>query len=184
MKFLRPLVDAFSRWIDCVAATIVALFDRFGSRRRVTFVEEPDDTFAVHVHGDAKNSNPQVDRIRIANDSLVEALPPALAASVRGSHAELVLLPSRFLFRPLELPKRAAEYLDGIVRSQIDRLTPWTANEAVYSWTAPVDASNDRIELTIAATARAKIAPYLRAITDLGAASVAVVTAAPNAATQ
>jgi general secretion pathway protein L len=186
MKFLRPLADAFSRWIDCVAATIVALFDRFGSRRRVTFVEEKDDTFAVHVRGDGKGSksaDPPVDRIRIANDSLVEALPPAIAASVRGSHAELVLLPSRFLFRPLELPKRAAEYLDGIVRSQIDRLTPWTANEAVYSWTAPVDASNDRIELTIAATARAKIAPYLRAITDLGAASVAVATAAPNAAT-
>ena len=90
MKFLRPIADAFSRWIDCVAAAIVALFERFGSRRRVTFVEEQDDTFAVHVHGDAKSGDPQVDRIRIANDSLVDALPPALAASVRGSHAELV----------------------------------------------------------------------------------------------
>ena len=181
MTLLRPLVDAFSRWIDCVATTIVALFDRFGSRRRVQLVEEKDDIFTVHVLGDAKSADPPVDRIRIANDSLVDALPPTLAALVRGSHTELVLLPSRFLFRPLELPKRAAEYLDGIVRSQIDRLTPWTANEAVYSWTPPVDAPNDRIELTIAATARAKIAPYLRAIADLGAASVAVATAAPNA---
>jgi general secretion pathway protein L len=99
---------------------------------------------------------------------------------LRGSRIELVLRPSRFLFRPLELPKRAGEYLDGIVRSQIDRLTPWTAGEAVYSWTPPIDAPNDRIRLTIAATARTMIAPYLRAIAGLNAASVIVTTVHSN----
>jgi general secretion pathway protein L len=84
------------------------------------------------------------------------------------------------LFRPLELPKRAAEYLEGIVRSQIDRLTPWTANEAVYSWTPPVDAANERIHLMIAATARAMVAPYLQAIATLGSSSIAVTTVSLN----
>jgi len=181
MKFLRPIADFFSRWIDCVAATIVAMVDRFGSGRGVRLIEEVEDTFAVQVLGDGKKSDLPAERIRIANESIVGPLPPNLAAAMRGSRAELVLLPSRFLFRPLDLPKRAAEYLDGIVRAQIDRLTPWSANEAVYSWTPPTDATNDRIELTIAATARAKIAPYLRAISDLGAASVAVATLAPGA---
>ncbi len=180
MKFLRPVIDVFSRWIDCVATTIVSIFDRLRSQRRVQLIEEPDDTFSFHVLGDGKKSGLPDHRVRIANEAIVGTVPPNLAAILRGSRTELVLLPARFLFRPLELPKRATEYLDGIVRSQIDRLTPWSAGEAVYSWTPPTDAGNDRIQLTIAATARAKIAPYLRAIADLGAASIAVATVAPN----
>jgi general secretion pathway protein L len=56
----------------------------------------------------------------------------------------------------------------------------------VFGWTPPVDAPNDRIDLTIAATARGLIAPYVQAIADLGVASVAVLAvpgdAAPDAA--
>ena len=66
------------------------------------------------------------------------------------------------------------------MRSQIDRLTPWTANEAVYSWTPPIDAPNDRIRLMIAATARAMVAPYVRAIASLNAASIIVTTVQSN----
>jgi len=60
------------------------------------------------------------------------------------------------------------------------------AGRGALSWTPPTDAPNDRIELTIAATARARVAPYVQAIADLGVASVAVLTvpadAGPNAA--
>jgi len=180
MNLLRQTIDLFSRWIDSVATTIVSLLDRVGSQRRVQLVEEDENTFSLHVLGDGKPATSAEQRIRIADGSIVGAVPRELTTLVRGSRAELILQPSRFLFRPLELPQRAAEYLDGIVRSQIDRLTPWTANEAVFSWTPPAAAGNERIALTIAATARAKIAPYLQAVADLGPASVAVATMAPN----
>ncbi len=180
MNLLRQIIDAFSRWIDSVAATINSIFDRTRSQRRVQLIEEEPDTFTLHILDNAKSSNSPDHRVRITSGSIVEPLPPNWATILRGSRIELVLQPSRFLFRPLELPKRAVEYLDGIVRSQIDRLTPWTANEAVYSWTPPIDAPNDRIRLMIAATARAMVAPYLRAIASLNAASIVVKTVPLN----
>lgn len=176
MKLLRQIIEGFSRWIDSVAETVNSIFDRLRSQRHVQFIEEEQDTFTLHELGNVKNSNLPDYRVRIVGGSIVETLPQNWTTTLRGSRIELVLRPSRFLFRPLELPKRAAEYLEGIVRSQIDRLTPWTANEAVYSWTPPIDAPNDRIQLMIAATARAVVAPYLQAIASLDAASIAITT--------
>ena len=115
-------------------------------------------------------------RIRIAQGAIAETLSADWLETFRGSRAELVLRPNRFMFRPLELPKRAAEFLDGIVRAQIDRLTPWTVGEAVYSWTPPIEAGNERIQLTVAATARAQVTPYVKALAALGATAIVVST--------
>ncbi|MGA9004575.1 MAG: hypothetical protein WB504_19105, partial [Pseudolabrys sp.] len=180
MKLLRQIIEAISFWIDSVAATINSIFERTRSHRRVRFVENEHDIFTLHLADGGKNSNLPDQRVQISNGSIVETLPPKWLSILRGSRIELVLQSSRFLFRPLELPKRAAEYLDGIVRSQIDRLTPWTANEAIFSWTQPTDAPNDRINLTIAATAQSMIAPYLRAVAGFNAASIVVSTAQSN----
>jgi general secretion pathway protein L len=180
MKILRQIIEALSLWIDSVAATINSFFDRMRPLRQIQLVEEEQDTFTFHVVDDAKNSNLSDQRVRITNGSIVGALPPNWMTILRGSRVEMILQPSRFLFRPLELPKRATEYLEGIVRSQIDRLTPWTANEAFYSWTSPIDATNDRIRLMIAATARAMVAPYLQALTSLNPASIVIATVQSN----
>jgi general secretion pathway protein L len=180
MKFVRQIIDGFSSWINSVATTINSIFDRLRSQRHVQLIEGERDKFTLHILDSVKNSNLPDHQIHIANGSIVGALPPNWTTILHGSQIELVLLPSRFLFRPLELPKRAAEYLEGIVRSQIDRLTPWAANEAVYSWTPPVDAANERIHLMIAATARAMVAPYLQAIATLGSSSIAVTTVSLN----
>lgn len=180
MKFVRQIIDGFASWINSVATTINSIFDRLRSQRHVQLIEGERDKFTLHILDSVKNSNLPDHQIHIANGSIVGALPPNWTTILHGSQIELVLLPSRFLFRPLELPKRAAEYLEGIVRSQIDRLTPWAANEAVYSWTPPVDAANERIHLMIAATARAMVAPYLQAIATLGSSSIAVTTVPLN----
>src|SRR5215470_13046002 len=161
MKLLRQIIEAILCWIDSVAATINSLIERMRPQPRVQLVEDEHDTFTFRLLDNVKGSNLPDQRVNISDGSIFGTLPARWLSILRGSQIELVLRPSRFLFRPLELPKRAGEYLEGIVRSQIDRLTPWNANEAIYSWTAPTDAPNDRIHMMIAATARSLVAPYL-----------------------
>jgi general secretion pathway protein L len=188
MSTLGDIGTAFSLWIDGVARTLGGAAERFKSRQQVQFAQD-EDGFTVQLtqpergkgRGKSRAATLPAHRVRIADGIVSDPLPPEWAAALRGSKAELVLQPSSFLFRPLELPKRAGEFLEGIVRSQIDRLTPWTASDAVYHWTPPGEAGNDRIVLTVVATARALVAPLVRAVTDLGATSVVVSTVAPGA---
>jgi len=173
MTAVRQIIEGLSRWIDVVAATIIGWLGWFGSRRAVELVEEETGVFR------RKGDNGE-DRLQIVDGQVVGPVPEGLATALRGSRAELSLGSGRFLFRPLELPKRAAEFLEGIVRAQIDRLTPWSAGEAVFGSTKPQEAGADRIVVTVAATARALVAPYLQALVSLGVKSIAVSTLMPG----
>jgi general secretion pathway protein L len=172
MTLLHDIAAVVTRWMDCVAATMIAAVGWFVSRRTVQFLEEEDSVFAVRASKDDKVA----DRIRIADGGVVGELSPGLTKAIRGNRVEIILRPSRFLFRPLELPRRAVEFLDGIVRAQIDRLTPWAASEAVFGWGRPAEIANDRISIMIAATGRATVKPLLQAASELGPASVALLT--------
>jgi len=176
MNILRQISESFSQWIDSVAASVNSILARWGSQHQVQLIEGEGDTFTLHALGDTKEANVPDQQIRIAQGAIADELSADWLAWLRGSRVELILRPARFMFRPLELPKRAAEFLAGIVRSQIDRLTPWTATEAVYSWTPPADVANERIQLTVAATARAVVMPYVQAVADRGAAAIVVST--------
>src|SRR5262249_16717277 len=175
MKF-PGVLDVFRAWVDTVAQSIVAATDRVGSPRRVALIETDDDAFEIERPQTAKSAA-KPGRLRIVNGAVVEPAPPGLKAALRGSRVELVVRSSRFLFRALELPQRAAEFLDGIVRAQIDRITPWSAADAAFGWTPPREVGKERIAVTVGATARAAIGGYAAALANLGARSIAVSTA-------
>jgi general secretion pathway protein L len=189
MNLLNQIRQILSRWLDAVAAFIVATYAKVVAAPGVRVVEEKDGTFTVEAHGKAASTS---ERLRIINGEVVATAPslpsPAsrevkgggAAAMLKASRAELVLQPERFVIRPLELPRRATEFLDGIVRAQIDRLTPWSAENAAFGWSAPVDIPNERVSVTIAATARSLVMPFVSAIARLGADSIAVSTVAPE----
>ena len=173
---LHAIAEAFSSWIDLVARTLLTLVARRRSRRRVRLVEEQGGVFRAEIERGRGAFGPLPDRVRFAHGSIDGVLSPELAATIRGSRVELILQPFRCLARPLELPKRATEFLQGIIRAQIDRLTPWSASEAIFGWTPPTESAQDRIRVTVVATARALITPYLQALAKLGASSIVVST--------
>jgi len=171
---LQSVLQAFWSWMNCVAETTAAVAARLRPPPRARLIEEEGDVFRLDLAPGSDES--ELARVRIVGGSVVGALDPRVAAALQGSRAELVLRPSRFLFRPLELPRQAAEFLAGIVRAQIDRLTPWTASEALFGWTQPTETGNDRLSMTVAATARSLVAPYVEALAGLGAKAIAVST--------
>jgi general secretion pathway protein L len=101
-------------------------------------------------------------------------------ALLAGGRVELMVSPDRCLFCPLDLPSRATEFLSGIVRAQIDRLTPWHASDVAFGFSAPVEIESERLTITIAATPLASINPLLNSLFAKGARSVAVYVAAPE----
>src|SRR5262249_48691819 len=158
-------------WIDSIAGTIAGLLDRLTPPRVIRLAENGAGAFALEQGDVASVANAPGNHVRIAQHGSLDFVSESLAAAVTGSRVELLLDPSRFLFRPLELPARAYEFLDGIVRSQIDRLTPWTAGDAAFGWSAPTPVGTDRIAVEVAATAMALVQPYVRAMADAGAHS-------------
>jgi general secretion pathway protein L len=180
MKIWATLTDGFSRWIDAVADFIVDLSWQFASPRPVKLIELGNDEFVLQPIQELPDTDTTSERIRITEGKVVSTLSESIATTLRGSRIELTLKPERFLFRPLELPGRAAEFLDGIVRAHIDRLTPWSASDAAFGWSKPGDAGSDRIVVTVAATVRTLIAPYVQAVAGFGVRSIAVFTTSPN----
>jgi general secretion pathway protein L len=172
MGVLRSVREIFARWLDAVAAAVVAALERVISPRVVRLIEadDPAGGFALQTTGKSAN---ETGRLTFAQGRF----SGVATSSVDGSRVELVLGSARFLLRPLELPARAAEFIDGIVRAQIDRLTPWTANAAVFGCTPPVSAGSGKVVTTIAAAPRAMTEPYVAALSALNAASVAVFAA-------
>jgi len=173
MTILRDIAELLARWLDSVAAAIVSAVGWIVSPRVVRIVEE-DDGSAFTMRGPKGEGGKA---FQLVSSNLVRGLPAEVIKAVKGNRVELVLRPSRFVLRPLELPRRAVEFLDGIVRAQIDRLTPWPATEAVFGWGRPSEIASDRISIMVAATARATVRPFLQAVSKLGAASVAILTA-------
>ena len=171
MTGLSDIKALTARALDIVAGSIVALLSSFRARKTVEVAEQDDGSFSLGG-----------ERVRITDGQIVAPNPAKVEDLLRGSHAELELKPAHFLFRPLELPQRATEFLEGVVRSQIDRLTPWTAGDATFGWSAPVEAGPDRMVVTVVATARAMVQPVIEALGSAGAQSVSVSTAAAGAA--
>jgi general secretion pathway protein L len=148
----------------------------FGSRLVVKLVENETGKFMLQSQEAPTFSSSTPKQVEIIDGRLDPAGSAMLAPVLPNSRVELILRPEHFLFRPFEFPARATEFLNGIVRSQIDRLTPWNTVDAAFGWSKPVDVGAERMVVTIASIALDRLMPYVNAIVETGAQSIAVFT--------
>ncbi len=169
---ISELKELFGEWIAAVDRAINSTASRLMQQRQILLIEGDGNTFTAKAAPAKKGATLPDVSFRLSNGRPTPALPAEWETVLRGSRVEILLNPDHVLFRSLDFPKRAVDFLDGMIRAQIDRLTPWTANDAVFGWGPPSDIPNERIALILAATSKNKIQPLVRLAGDLGAVSV------------
>jgi general secretion pathway protein L len=179
MSMVSEAKALFEEWIAAVAGAVESFIGRYAPRPRIMLAGESTGVLTARLHSARKG--PQLPDIsfRISNGRPSPALPAGWQAAFRGSRVETDLAPAHVLFRPLDFPKQAADFLDGMIRTQIDRLTPWSAEEAAFGWSPPLPSGQERIELMLAATSKQEIDPIVQLAAGLGAQSLAAFAAPP-----
>jgi general secretion pathway protein L len=180
---LTELKELFGVWIAAVTAAIHVIAARIMPQRRIALVETEAGRFTVHMVSARKGPALRPFTFELVQDRPHPALTADWQAALRGSCIDIIIRPDHVLFRAIDFPKQAADFLEGMVRAQIDRLTPWVAGDALFGTTPPVPLPNERIAVTLAATSKQIVQPLLALAADWRAASVAGLVEMPEAET-
>ena len=174
MATMSELKDLFGAWVAAVAGAVDNIAGRFLRPRQILLSQAEDDGLVAKATP-ARNGPALPDvSFLLDNGRPNPPLPAVWKTALRGSRVEAVLQSSHVMFSPLDFPSQAGDFLDGMIRTQIDRLTPWSVDDAIFGWSQPASAANDRIEVTFAATSKLKIQPLLQFAHALDVGSVAV----------
>jgi general secretion pathway protein L len=187
MAVISEFKALFDEWIAAVTGAVEELTGHLVRARQILLDEGDDGAFRTKMISTKTvpvKSDPVLPGLsfRLENGRPHPPLSADWQAAFRGSRVELQLQSDQVMTCLLDFPSKAGDFLDGMVRTQIDRLTPWTANDAVFGWSLPTAAANDRIDVIFAATSKLKVQPLLQFVHMLDAASVAIYATASVAA--
>jgi general secretion pathway protein L len=181
MAVISEIKGLFDEWIAAVVRAVDLAIGRYARRSQITLSGESAGTLTARLRSVRKGPSQSEISFRLANGRPSPALPAAWEAAFRGSRVEMSMTPGQVLFRSLDFPRQAEDFLDGMIRTQIDRLTPWPAEDALFGWSSPSINEQERIELTLAATSKQEIQPFVQLAVGLRAESL-VAFAVPPAA--
>jgi general secretion pathway protein L len=188
MAVVAELKQTFSEWIAAVTSAVETAAEKFVRVRRIKLDEAEDGTFSAKAMPGSKAIPGKTAQIlpdlsfRIENGRPQPPLPSVWQTAFRGSRVEAQLRSDHVMTSLLDFPSKAGDFLEGMIRAQIDRVTPWTASDAVFGWGAPVAAANDRIDVAFAATSKQEVQPVLQFVQGLDVASVVIYTTASDGA--
>ena len=169
-----PLLSRFQRrfdaWIDTVSDTIIEIAESLRTRKTIELVEDANETFAIsgsfHA-GTATAEGRDLGSLCTSQDLL-------------GALLHIKLLPKRFIFREMEVPGTAREFVDGLVRSQLEKLMPWNPRSALYGWVKTDDLPDGGMKLCLAGCSLESIEPLVNAFSSSGAYRFSFIVADPK----
>lgn len=173
IKSVRQAID----WVvEGLVQAWTAIEERLSPRQRLLLVRKDDGYTLQRPDGQHLAEG-------LPLDGSAPEIPATAAAPVKDGDVDIVLPADELLIRTLEpLPPQSRPYLEGIVRHQIERLTPWRASDVLYTYhTAPAGAEDSRLIVTIAATARSLHRQLLESLSALQPHSMRLIYRAADA---
>lgn len=174
------------RWIEVLAASYLALRDAWCARRTLVITRE-NDRFVLRR---ARTNDASIIWREVPHEKtqpVLAVLAPGetVADEISRMHAGLVVLeiPSEnVVVRRIAVPAQAREFVAGIVRNQIDRLSPWHSDQAVYGFDTDVHAENSgTFDVRVLIASRAVIDAAREQVAAMGLSVDRVVGSCGNA---
>jgi general secretion pathway protein L len=116
------------QWIDILAALVTGLLETWRARRAFVIVREKNG-FVVR-HGGA------TDRAVAATLTVGSPAPAEFVRLARRRFVTFELPADEIAVQRISVPVRAREFLAGIVRNQIERISPWQGDQVAYGFVA------------------------------------------------
>jgi general secretion pathway protein L len=174
MPAFKQIDGLLRRWLDVLAATYFAWRDAWRAQRTLVISRENNQFVLRKTPRDNKSAIRQEDE---EERPVLAVLAPGERASeeiLRASQWGIVVLEipnENVVVRHISVPAQAREFLAGIIRNQIDRLSPWPSDQATYGFEADVDPQEPTaLDVRVLIASRAVIDAAREQITAIGLA--------------
>lgn len=172
----------WKKWIEILAALYLS-WRESGRERRSLIVASENGNVVVRR---AEATRDAMLRDAQAGDILAVLSPGAeVSADVqRAAHSNFVVLefPADKVFvRRITVPAQARQFLAGVIRNQIERLSPWPASDVVYGFAVEAGAADAAgVEVRIVMAARSDVDTARQDLAGLGLSVDRVVARDPD----
>ena len=119
------VVAVFTRWLDVLAALFSTWWSKWRARQSIVIMRDNGRLTLRQRYRDGKLG---------AITPVGPSLPGELAKAVKQAFVVFEMPESEVVLRTIKVPAQAREFLSGIVRNQIDRLSPWPPQDAIYGF--------------------------------------------------
>jgi general secretion pathway protein L len=140
--------SVWKRWIEILAMLAVGAQEGWRARRSLLLALENRQPVVRSQGG------------RGARTGTASKAPTAaaLAAAARRHFVALELPPGEIVVQQISVPARARDFLPGIVRNQLERLSPWPVDQVAYGFDATAGGTDqDALDARLVMTSRATV---------------------------
>jgi general secretion pathway protein L len=127
------------RWIEVLTVTHFAWRDAWRARQSLTIACENGRFIVRRSRQDLRPERPDEPEENLAVLAAGAPIPAKVTRAARGSFVVFQLPDHMVVVRRIAVPGQAREFLPGIIRNQIERLSPWHADQVVYGFATGVD---------------------------------------------